>query len=88
VVLATPKIYDVTSDPGETTSIETKSKAYGEVLTAVQKAIEHHIHSLEPVENQFTWQKVMPNIHWQPCCNGTFPFNCNCVDPKYANSLL
>lgn len=83
VALTTPKLYDMTSDPGETTPIESSSEIYNEISGVILKAIKDHENSIEPVETQFIWRKLLPHLRWQPCCNGTFPFNCNCIDPKY-----
>lgn len=83
VALATPKLYDMTSDPGETTPIDNDSKTYKEISQIILKAIENHKISIGNVETQFSWRKLAPKLTWQPCCNGTFPFNCQCTDPKY-----
>ncbi|XP_045187272.2 arylsulfatase H-like [Mercenaria mercenaria] len=84
VTLATPKLYDMTSDPGETSPIDSSSKTYKEVSTLILKAMNNHKNTIDPVETQFTWRKVLPKLTWQPCCNGTFPFNCHCTDTKYS----
>ncbi|XP_053394808.1 steryl-sulfatase-like isoform X2 [Mercenaria mercenaria] len=82
-VLATPKLYDITVDPGETTPIDSHSKNYKEITPIILKAMGIHKNSIEPAETEFTLRKLAPNLTWQPCCNGTFPFNCYCTDPKY-----
>ncbi|KAH3846961.1 arylsulfatase D-like isoform X1 [Dreissena polymorpha] len=86
VPLATPDVYDMTSDPGETTPIEPESKMYREISAAVESAIREHVTSLDPVESQFRWDRLVPRVTWQPCCNGIFPFNCDCVDKKFENA--
>lgn len=85
VRLATPELYDVTSDPGETTPIDNNSKQYKDISAIILKAIENHTNSTEPVESQFTWNKLRPRLNWQPCCSGIFPFNCHCIDQKYPD---
>ncbi|XP_060596826.1 steryl-sulfatase-like isoform X2 [Ruditapes philippinarum] len=85
--LATPKLYDMTSDPGETTPIDSNSKLYRDITPIIQNAIYNHKNSIKPVESQFTWAKLAPKLTWQPCCNGHFPFNCECIDPKYSENF-
>ncbi|XP_045158853.2 arylsulfatase H-like [Mercenaria mercenaria] len=82
-VLATPKLYDITVDQGETTPIDSHSENYKEITPIILKAIGIHKNSIEPAETGFTLRKLAPNLSWQPCCNGTFAFNCYCTDPKY-----
>jgi hypothetical protein len=77
----------MTSDPGETTPIDSKSKLYTDITPIIQNAIFNHKHSIKPVESQFTWAKLAPKLPWQPCCNGHFPFNCECIDPKYSENF-
>ncbi|WAR19592.1 STS-like protein [Mya arenaria] len=84
VTLTTPKLYDVTSDPGETSPIDAQSETYTDISELIQKAVIDHKSSLDPVESQFSWFKLLPQIRWQPCCNGSFPFNCDCQDPKFS----
>ncbi|XP_060596832.1 arylsulfatase H-like [Ruditapes philippinarum] len=84
VALTTPKLYDMTSDPGETSPINSNSQTYKKISPLILTAIKEHKASIEPVETQFTWGKLRPNLRWQPCCNGTFPFNCHCIDEKYS----
>lgn len=83
IALNPPKLYDITSDPGETTPIQSDLQIYKDVSEIVNIAILNHRKSLTPVESQFTWGKLAPKLSWQPCCNGVFPFNCLCVDKKY-----
>lgn len=83
VPLSTPELYDMTSDPGETTPIDSNSQQYKDITTIILEGIKNHIKSIVPLESQFTWLKLGPMLRWQPCCNGTFPFNCHCVDLKY-----
>lgn len=85
--LETPEVYNLSLDPGEKTALESHSEAYQTVKKAVEKGVYKHKISLDPVETQFSWFKILPNLHWQPCCNGTFPFNCNCVDEKFEVSV-
>lgn len=73
----------MTSDPGETSPIDSSSEVYKEMSRVILKAIESHKLSIGDVETQFSWRKLAPKLRWQPCCNGTFPFNCLCIDPKY-----
>ena len=81
--LRPPKLYEMTSDPGETTPVNSSSSEYGEVVAHIQNAINAHKLSLQPVESQFTLPKLMWRPFLQPCCNGTFP-NCQCVDEKFS----
>jgi hypothetical protein len=74
----------MTSDPGETSPINSNSQTYKKIAPLILTAIKEHKASIEPVETQFTWGKLRPNLRWQPCCNGTFPFNCHCIDEKYS----
>lgn len=83
VTLVTPNIYDVTSDPGETTPLDPSSESYKTLSKIFIQAINLHKTSLAPVETQFSWSKILPNLRWQPCCNGVFPFNCKCTDYKF-----
>ena len=85
VALTTPELYDMTSDPGETSPIDSNSEIYKEIAPLILNAIKEHKNTIEPVETEFTWRKLLPNLRWQPCCNGTFPFNCDCVDEKYSS---
>ncbi|XP_045187267.2 steryl-sulfatase-like isoform X2 [Mercenaria mercenaria] len=83
VALTTPKLYDMTSDLGESNPIDANSNTYKEISSIILQAIDNHKNSVEPVETQFTWKKLAPKLTWQPCCNGRFPFKCLCTDPKY-----
>jgi len=85
VTLETPTIYDMTSDPGETTPINLSLERYRTLSNTFNKAIQQHVNSLETVDSQFSWSKLLPHFNWQPCCNGTFPFNCNCEDSKFSS---
>lgn len=84
VELSPPLLYDMTSDPGEVSPLNVKSDIYTSVSEIVYKAIDKHKASIVPVPSQFIWQKLALHLAWQPCCNGTFPFNCKCVDAKYT----
>ena len=78
-----PRLYDVSNDPGETTYLDHNSQLYKDVSDSVLNAIVSHKDSIETVESQFTWSKTRPRLSWQPCCNGIFPFQCMCSDPKF-----
>ncbi|KAL4235555.1 hypothetical protein ACF0H5_003951 [Mactra antiquata] len=82
-VLDTPLLYDITSDPGETNPIDSNSKQYKDIVPVILEAMKQHKNSIEPTTSQFSFRKVAPRFDWQPCCNGTFPFNCYCTDPKF-----
>ena len=82
IKLQHPKLYEMTSDPGETTPIDTSSSDYSHVTSVIQTAIDKHKSSIAPVASQFTYAKLIWRPFLQPCCNGTFPF-CQCTDTKF-----
>lgn len=77
----------MTSDPAEAKPIDTTSKEYKEITPIILAEIEKHKNSIETVKTQFSVGRLAPQLTWQPCCNGTFPFNCYCTDPKYPYQL-
>ena len=83
IKLEKPELYDMTSDPGETSPIDWKlSEEKRELVTLMLNAISDHSATVGHVESQFTWWKIAWRPDLQPCCNGTFPF-CHCKDMKY-----
>ena len=84
IKLEIPQLYDMTSDPGETSPIDWISEGKQELVTLMLKAISEHSATVGHVESQFTWRKLMWRHDLQPCCNGTFPF-CHCIDEKYPD---
>ncbi|XP_052805175.1 steryl-sulfatase-like [Mya arenaria] len=82
-----PLIYDVISDPSESHPIDSLSKEYADISKKVEAAVKIHKASLEPVESMFSYTNVLWRYPYQECCNGTFPFNCQCSDSKYPSEF-
>ena len=81
-----PKLYELTSDPGERNPIDSSSLEYSDIMKVIAAETDSHKASLPPVESQFTFAKLRWRHSLQQCCNGTFP-HCQCTDLKYANTI-
>ena len=82
IQLSSPELFDMTSDPGETSPFSTSSKEFKQLVPIMLDAIQAHEKSIGNIDSQFSWHKIMWRPDLQPCCNGTFPF-CYCFDEKY-----
>ena len=77
-----PLLFNVATDPSESQPLDTTVPEHRNVLKIVSEAVAEQVQSVEQVENQFDYLKMMPRPWLQPCCN--FPY-CNCIDPVYVN---
>ena len=82
-----PHVYDVTSDPTESNPIDPSSDTYKQLKDIFEKAIKEHRDSLHPVESQFSFRNVLWRPTLQDCCNGLFPFWCQCSDSKFGDEM-
>ena len=73
-----PLIYDLTSDPSETTPLDPKSPEVRDIIAKAKSAVSEHKRSLVPAQDQFAFMRLMPRFRDQPCC-GRFPF-CRCTE--------
>ncbi|PVD24528.1 hypothetical protein C0Q70_15011 [Pomacea canaliculata] len=78
-----PRLYDITSDPAESTPLN--SSQYPGVTNTMLFALADHKQSIVAVPNQFTLAKIVW-IPWkQDCCN--FPA-CSCEDELFQGMFL
>ncbi|XP_014674019.1 PREDICTED: arylsulfatase H-like [Priapulus caudatus] len=78
-----PLMFDLVSDPAETTVVNVSSDAkYEAILRHIDEAKLAHKQSLVEVESQYSFYNTMWWPWLQPCCN--YPW-CDCHDEKYDN---
>ncbi|KAF4108666.1 arylsulfatase D [Onychostoma macrolepis] len=74
-----PLVFDLSRDPSESRPLAPDTEPrFSEVLERVERAVTEHRRTLEPVEKQLSWEKVLWKPWLQPCC-GIFPF-CSCEE--------
>ena len=72
-----PLLFDITSDPSESSPIGTDRPEYQEVIKHIYPALKKHKTSIESVPNQLERHKNFFNPWLQMCCN--FPL-CSCKE--------
>ena len=82
-----PLLYDITTDPAESSPIDADRPEYKEVMNDIYPALETHKEGIKPVPDQL--ENNFPHPRLQMCCN--FPF-CTCKEtgdlehyPDFAN---
>uniref|UniRef100_S4RPN3 Steroid sulfatase n=1 Tax=Petromyzon marinus TaxID=7757 RepID=S4RPN3_PETMA len=71
-----PLVFEMQSDPSESSPLAVTSAAVQEVLAVVQRAVSSHQQSLTPVPSQFSLNNLLWKPWLQPCC-GFLP-SCGC----------
>lgn len=86
VALRLPKLYDMTSDPGELRPLSSKDlKEYSDIVRSMQEAIVKHQESIVLVPNMFAHHKMFWRFWEQPICN--FP-KFQCEDAKFKDMFV
>nr|XP_054758185.1 steryl-sulfatase-like [Lytechinus pictus] len=73
-----PLVYELRSDPSETTPLDPTTPNIQEIITKAGAAVAEHQASIAPTPYQFAFTRLLPRFGDQPCC-GTFPF-CSCTE--------
>ncbi|XP_078452012.1 steryl-sulfatase-like [Lampetra fluviatilis] len=71
-----PLVFEMQSDPSESSPLAVTSAAVQAVLAVVQRAVSSHQQSLTPVPSQFSLNNLLWKPWLQPCC-GFLP-SCGC----------
>uniref|UniRef100_H2N297 Steroid sulfatase n=1 Tax=Oryzias latipes TaxID=8090 RepID=H2N297_ORYLA len=73
-----PLLFDLSKDPSESRPLTADTEpAFWAVLAAMEEAADSHRRSVQPVESQFSADKLMWKPWLQPCCS-TFRQLCRC----------
>ena len=78
-----PMLYNIAKDPAEKSPLNTSLPEHQSILGVIQKAIDEHKKSIEPVISQYAPHRLFPLPWLQPCCN--FP-KCRCRDKYHSDT--
>ncbi|XP_078798509.1 steryl-sulfatase isoform X4 [Oryzias latipes] len=77
-----PLLFDLSKDPSESRPLTADTEpAFWAVLAAMEEAADSHRRSVQPVESQFSADKLMWKPWLQPCCS-TFRQLCRCQQDR------
>ncbi|KAM4700982.1 steryl-sulfatase [Discoglossus pictus] len=77
-----PLLFDLSKDPKEKYPLTPNTEPnYYNILRNIQQATENHTKTLQPVDNQLTWNNIIWKPWLQACCSSWLDF-CYCDNDK------